>query len=652
MTLRALCLAAILTFLVNLWVRHSELVTGRYVSVGVPPPPAVAALLLLVVVSAVFRPLSRRLALHRREVLVVYAFLTISIPLCTFGFVRAFFPCLTVPFYYATPENHFQEYWQDLPTWFAPRDTEVIRACYEGADDGAVPWGAWIPPLLLWSAFFAVFFGTLLCLTTLFRKQWVERDRLSFPLLYLPVEMTEELDASDAGARRGLSFFRDPVMWGGFSVAAVYNLTNMLHAVNPSVPALGAHFNVGQFFTERPLNALQPLYLHYLPELTGFGYLVPVDMLFSLWFFYLLSKGVAVFGRAVGYDPPGFPYQQDQSAGAYVGMTLLLVWLARRPLREAWRVTFSGPSAAAGSDEAVPVRWAGLGAVLGFALLMVWCRVAGMSLVIASVFFGTLLGYALVCGRVRGEAGLPVTWPFPYDQQKEMWFTMLGSERLAAVGGWRSLTLLSSFSFLSRHLFPTLLAHQLDNLKLGDAARVSRRSVAAVMWIALAVGLVFAYWSHLSAYYAFGENVLEGNPLVGDYRTRVALAEYTRMLGAATQPRLANPTRTAFIGLGFVTTLGLAALRHACPRFPLHPLGFAVALAYGTYSPYWGPVLFVWTVKVLILRLGGAALYKRLIPGFLGVVFGHYFTGGMVWPTLSAFLPPRVSRRYHFAFGG
>jgi len=654
MTLRAILLATGVTFLVNLWIRHAELVTGRYVSVGVPPPPAVTALLLLVVLGGALRPLSRRLSLSRAEVLTVYAFLSLSVPLSTFGVVRAFFPCLTVPFYYATPENHFQDYWRYLPEWFAPRDPEIIRSCYEGADSAAVPWLAWARPLALWSAFFVVFFGTMLCVVTLFRKQWVERDRLSFPLLYLPVEMTEVLGGAAGAASAGkhaLQFFRDPIMWAGFSLAVLYNFTNILSALNPSVPALGARYDIGELFTERPLNALQPLTFHYLLELIGLGYLVPTDMLFSMWFFYGLSKVLSVFGRVVGYEPPGFPYQHEQSAGAYVGMTVLLIWLARVPLRQAARACFR-PAEAADADEAVPPRWALLGACVGFALLLAWCRAAGMSLLIAFVFFATLFGFALVCGRVRGEAGLPVTWPFPYDQQKEMWFSIFGSERLAALGGWRSLTLLASFSWLSRHLYPTLMAQQFDNLKLADSAGVSRRRMASAMWLALVVGLGCAYWIHLSAYYEFGQNILEGNPLVGDYRTRVAVAEFTRMLGSATVPRPPDPARATFVGLGFFSVLGVAVVRYTLVRFPLHPLGYAVGLAYSSYSPYWGPCLLVWSLKLVILRLGGAALYKRLIPGFLGLAFGHYFMGGIVWPTVSTMLAPEISQRYHFAFGG
>ena len=38
----------------------------------------------------------------------------------------------------------------------------------------------------------------------------------------------------------------------------------------------------------------------------------------SAWFLYLAEKAFAVAGTAAGYDKPGYPFIQDQCAGAYL----------------------------------------------------------------------------------------------------------------------------------------------------------------------------------------------------------------------------------------------------------------------------------------------------------------------------------------------
>jgi hypothetical protein len=57
----------------------------------------------------------------------------------------------------------------------------------------------------------------------------------------------------------------------------------------------------------------------------------------------------------------------------------------------------------------------------------------------------------------------------------------------------------------------------------------------------------------------------------------------------------------------------------------------------------------VWIVKSAVLRLGGMRLYRQLLPFFLGLVLGHYFTAGVVWGSLS--LINDMYRRYGVWFG-
>ena len=69
----------------------------------------------------------------------------------------------------------------------------------------------------------------------------------------------------------------------------------------------------------------------------------------------------------------------------------------------------------------------------------------------------------------------------------------------------------------------------------------------------------------------------------------------------------------------------LTFLKYRFPWWPLHPVGFAIAgISYVHFSTF--SVFIAWCIKFIILRIGGAALYRRYIPFFLGILTG-YTTG-------------------------
>ncbi len=654
-TVRSLVIGIACVALTNAAMLRTELVTGNYIASGVPPMPAITVLLALVAFNPLLGKLHPRLRLRRSEILVVYAFLIVSVSMSTFGVTRAFFPCLTVPFYFNTPQNRFDELSKYVPRWYVPQDREIIRQEYEGMDV-PVPWAVWLKPLLIWGVFFLVLFLTLLCLMSLLRRAWVEWERLPFPLLHLPLSLTS--DHSPLTTHPSPSFFRNPVMWCGVSVAAVHNLLNILHAFNPAVPCLGFYYDIGQIFTEEPWTALRPFYVHYALEILGFAYLVSMDISFSLWFFYLLLKLVNVFLRVVGYQPPGAPFYQEQAAGGMVAMGLILLWTARKHW---WFVVRHAVKRSAVGDGGTPfhcapdykLRWALFGFLGGVVFLGAWCHISGMSLKIGAMYFGFILLFALVTARMRAEAGLPVVWLHPYNYEKTMILNALGSQGIVDIGGWQSLTLLSTLSFLSRHYFAHISAqNQMDLLKLSDEAHVRRRHLMVVMVFAMLFGLACGYWVHLTAYYRYGQNLVEGGLGQGDYRTTVALQEYTTLSGFLTTPRPPDVTRTTFTGIGFFIVIALTVLRTFFLRFPLHPLGFLLGTLYGPVTPYWGPFLIAWLCRRVALWLGGAKLYRQLIPAFLGLAIGHFFIAGIVWGTMAQFIPEEVFRRYRLYFGG
>ena len=51
-------------------------------------------------------------------------------------------------------------------------------------------WEPWLGPFLAWLVFMMTLYFVMVCMLVLLRKQWVENEKLAFPLTILPLEMT------------------------------------------------------------------------------------------------------------------------------------------------------------------------------------------------------------------------------------------------------------------------------------------------------------------------------------------------------------------------------------------------------------------------------------------------------------------------------
>lgn len=645
LTARSLILSIVFILIGNYWLKYTGLIThsGNYAE-SVPPIPALAGLIVMVAINPFLRKF--RISLSWPEIMVTYNLVAIAISMSSIGMVRYFLPVLTAPFYFATPENEYDMFNRYLPDWFVVSDKKAIRESYEGSIDGLVPWSEWLVPLIVWTIFFIVLFWTMLCILVIFRSRWVEKERLTFPIVQFAIEIARENKD-----KRSLiaPFFKNPITWIGFSISFFYNLMNILHAIYPNFPAPGKSFDIGGIFTDRPLNALSPMSFQYRPEIFGIGYLMPMEVNFSVWFFYFVLKFEAVMASIMGYNVPGFPFVHEQSSGAFLALFVFLCLAARHEIKDILAKAV-GIKKVDDSKEPLPFRWAVFGCIFGIIFMCIWCHAAGMTVITALVYFTLILGFALVYSRIRAQAGSPMIWLFPYGEHKKLMIDAVGARAFIHEGSFANLTVFASLTFLSRGYFPAFMAYQLESFKFADETGASRRVMTFVIILALVVGLAAGYWMHLTTYYEYGANILEGGTGIwgGTRGAGLIRQEYDSMQRYMVSDNAPNYARTAASGFGLIFTAALVILRHAFLWFPLHPLGFAMVTAYG--DPLWGAFLSVWIIKKLVMKFGGIGLYRKLVPGFLGIALGHFFTAGILWGALAT-TGKELFRAYGVWFG-
>src|SRR5207248_8627416 len=108
----------------------------------------------------------------------------------------------------------------------------------------------------------------------------------------------------------------------------------------------------------------------------------------------------------------------------------------------------------------------------------------------------------------------------------------------------------------------------------------------------LLFGLLLGGLLYYLAYYRYGANLLDAGGGQGGFRIKIATQGYQQAAGYLKNPELPRADLGLQTLLGGALALGFAGLRQLLPWFPLHPLGFAMASAYGFHL--WAPFLAAW----------------------------------------------------------
>ncbi|HZP80076.1 MAG TPA: DUF6785 family protein [Chthonomonadaceae bacterium] len=569
-------------------------------------------LLLLHIGNGVVRRVRPGWALTQADLLAVYTTLAAGSAMAGCDLLQILMHYIGHVGWTRTFQPEYSAAWEQyVPRWLTVTDPEALRGYYSGNSTlyTLAHLRAWALPIASWMLFIALMGIGMMCLNSLLRRRWVEQERLPFPLVMLPLEMTNPTQR----------LWRNRLLWAGFLLAGGIDLLNGFAVLYPSLPSVPINYIViSTNFKDKPWSAMGWTTISFYPIILGIGYLLPLDLLFSCWFFFLFWKAQLVFCSAMGWDiAPEFPYVNYQSFGALMMLGVMTLWGARQYLAMAWRCAVGRPSELSDAGEAISYRAALIGFAVSFVGLIVFCHLAGLQWKWTVVFFVLYWLALLTVTRMRAELGAPVHDLI--NAAPEVVLTdVLGPRAFTP----RDLTVFSLFYWFSKLHRSDVMPHGMEVLKMADNARANRRQMFWTFLMAMLVGSLAGFWGMLHQGYALGNAARWGFPAYAGWET------FNRLNSWLDAPKMPNQGMGFATVVGALTCFGLFLLRRQFLWWPLHPICYAITATF-EMNIVWLPLLIAWAVKGVVLRFGGRTLYHRLIPFFYGLILGQAVVGSL-----------------------
>lgn len=541
---------------------------------------------------------------------LIYAGLMVATVLPSMGFGGYFIPLIAGVFYYATPENNWSDIlWPHIPKWAVPHDVEAIRQLFEGtAANVPIPWQLWTGPLLWWGLFMLAFFLVSFALIALVHNQWSQRERLVYPLAAVPTMLLQSLEEP------AQSILKSKLLWFGFFLAWMLPTVQMLDQVFDFELITGFGIPSGRI-------EVRQFGLSYQTNtdllVVGLSYLVNLNVLASIWLFHLIVGAEAALLDYLSITAP-LPAQPHapanvllghQQVGSLLAIVTISLWLGRDFLKEQWRIITGRQN---NEHNLISPRVAAVLGLVGLVYMTAFLNASGLALgwsiafllVSLIVFFGIarLLAQTGI-GRLRAPTATPPILTNIFGSEA------IGAQGISALG-------LSMVWTADLQLF--LMGTLAHAFKVCEPARlkISGRKLLLFLGGAMVASLVTTMFSYIWLGYRHG--------LVHGYVWYFVMSpqyHWSWVANTINNPNPAEPLAALFlaIGAGLTGLLSLASYRWA--GWPLHPVGLAVALT-NTVSIDWFGIFLAWLFKLFVLRYGGIALYRQVLPLFIGLILG------------------------------
>ena len=606
------------------YVVHGSLMTYSHV-----PMAMLIVFTLMIVIGAAIARFSRwKLSPAEWHTILAMGVVGAAIP--GFGLSGYLLGYMATPYYFATEVNEWNTYLHPyINPWLIPSDeNNAVTWFFEGVPKGAqIPWDAWLLPLLWWTTFIVAAFVVLACIAVVFRKQWVQNERLAFPAMAPLIHMAEE---PGSGRSALPDFTKNYLFWIGFGLAFGMIAWNCINYFLPGFPQFPV-YRVRWYWIDRQ----HPPAYGFLGLFTiFFSYFASLDVLFSIWFFDLLFifEGGWLHRRGLTAISPyyyrGVYYWQTK--GAFVMLAASVFWVARRHIRDVVRKAWRNDVPLDDRDEPLSCRMALIGLVGGLAYMWLWLVRIGFDPLLAALLLPAVIFTYVGMAKILAETGMPYT-----NVPAGPWGLVAPFLAGSAVNE-KTRVALRFASRITSHfkgLFLPALAHA---GRVAEGVRGNRRNLMLAVGLAFMFSYVASVLLTIHLGYRDGAYNFNSWEIVraGPKHFEGTATSVKNFLTKKPEPPVyrEHPDHVVFFGLGGLVTLLLIYLRHRFVWWPLHPVGMAISGSYLARRTSL-TVLLAWLVKLVMLKMGGPSVYRKSRPLFIGLLVGY-----ILGVALSAFI--------------
>jgi len=584
-------------------------------------------LLLLVIANRLLARFSPKMAMTQGELIVVYVMLSVTSAIQSFQMMQTLTTMMEVPFRRATIENDWKNlFGRYIPSWLSVSDKRVIDAYYQGDSTLYTPQHlhSWLKPALWWSGFVIMLVFVMQCITLYVRNSWVEQERLSYPIIQLPLFMTNQPSLESSRGKISVQ----TGLWFGLGISGGIALINGLAELLPTIPTIKIHprhHNLARYITTQPWRSMGGVNVGIISPVAGLAFFMPLDMSISCVFFFFVSKAqrivaVTLGARQVAYSQYLVTLNQ-QSFGALAGIAVTALWVGRKlSLSNDQRPPKTGQPILSQPNLAI------LGSLIGIFGLSIFMWKAGMSIWLSLLFFFCYYTISVGVARFRAEMGVPLH-DFHFTGPDQMFPSVISPRRL----GYQNVTVMSMLGFFNFTYRAHPQPHQIEGYALLHRAKVNHRLLFPAVMVALVVGVLSFFWVYLHIAYQHGGSSLE----------RFAHVLYTRLANWLTDPSdELDYSGLASISVGFGAVLFFAFMRQKFLWWKLHPAGYAISNSMDI-NIFWVSILVGFTLKWLLIKYGGIKKYQQARPFFLGLILGEYIIGS-IWTIIGNIIHQQI----------
>ncbi len=615
-TLRGVGIGILASALISAWITYSRTAANTSaINITHLPISFFVLFMLIVTANLILRTRPGVVGLTPSELSTILAMGLTAAMIPARGLTGIWLGLMAVPYYRGTPENGWIEHvYPHLPSHLFPTNEGLQTTfLYEGLPTGAnIPWNAWFFPLFWWLTLILAGFIVCACIVVILRKQWIEHERLDYPLLAPILDLKDDA-RDDSGRPKWPDLFKGRLFWTGFALAFGIIGWNIITYFQPTWPRISVSPNRGLFYFAR---LFPPLLTHINTYTIGFGYFVKLEILFSIWFFHFLLMSEIALIRKTGFQLGqmhksggswGDPLIKWQSLGALFAFVGWGLWITRRHLKAVFRKAVTGDPDVDDAGEIFSYRTAVVGLTLGTLYIVGWLHQAGVEARLIAITIPASIVIYIALARFICESGtlylgIPTS---PLD----VGYQILGTETLSAQTITASTT---SHAVRWMYFLPALS----QGAKALDGIPTGKRRVFWALLLGLLAALVVNIGLVLYLGYTHGAFNFTEYPF-----TRYAPRRYDSIITNIKSPEPASWERLALFGFGAILIVIFTALRYRLPRWPIHPVGFIVTTTSILHEIT--SLFIVWMFKAIVMRVGGVRLYRKFCPLFFGIIVGR-----------------------------